>query len=155
MQQKEKNFILIIVLIVLLDQLTKLLIISFFEKPVAVIKNVFYINYVSNTGAGFSLFHGLKNSNEFLIFTTFIIIGIILINYDKIENKLYPFFAMILGGAIGNLIDRMIFGAVIDFLDFKVFPIFNLADTAISIAGFFIVLHLLKEKDDNKKGGKK
>jgi signal peptidase II len=150
-KEKEKKFLYIILGVILLDQITKFLIRMFIEErtSVTIIPKFLYFTFLKNTGAGFSLFSKFQHSNIILIFTSFIIIGIILSNYTKIEEKLKPFFALILGGAIGNLIDRIFLGYVTDFFDFKIWPVFNIADSAISVSGIIILYFIFKE--ENKK----
>lgn len=127
-------------LVVLFDQIIKLLIIS---KTIP-------LNYIQNTGAGFGLF---KNSVNILIIISFIVIGMILYYYKKIpENSVSVQIAagLILGGAIGNLIDRIRLGFVIDFIDLKFWPSFNIADSAITIGAIIIIIYLLKKENISK-----
>src|SRR3989344_3195921 len=131
---KKKLFIFLVssFLIVLFDQIIKLLIIN---KTIP-------LNYIQNTGAGFGLF---KDSANILIFVSIIAIGLILYYYKKIpENSVSVQIAagLILGGAIGNLIDRIRLGSVIDFIDLKFWPSFNIADSAITIGAVIIIIYL-------------
>ncbi len=144
---KNKIFLLTILLILILDQASKAIVKRFVTSPIFVIPKVFSINYVRNTGAGFSLFGNIPNSNMYLTFLTMIIIGIILINYDKIERPVFPFISLIVAGALGNLIDRIRWGFVVDFLDFQIWPVFNVADSAITIGGFLVLFYLLRNKE--------
>ena len=77
-----------------------------------------------------------------------LIIGIIIYYYDKIPKNKYAEIsaALILGGAVGNLIDRVLRGHVIDFIDLRIWPSFNIADTAISIGAIGLILYLIKKK---------
>ena len=148
--------IIIIISIILLciDQISKLLVVNLLTKTdsIAIIKNFFYLTYINNDGAAFSILVGKR---IFLILVAIIVI-IMLIHYIKknnIQNKLeIVSLALIIGGSLGNLMDRVVRGYVIDFLDFKIFnynfPIFNLADTFIVIG---VILLLLKElrKENN------
>ena len=101
-----------------------------------------------NTGIAFGLF---KGNVIFFIVSTILVIAI-LVFLLRLESKNYKVIiplALILGGAIGNLIDRLRFGYVVDFLDFRVWPVFNVADSAITIGGivlFFILLRSDKAK---------
>lgn len=146
--------IIISIILLCIDQIAKLLVINLLTKTdsIAIIKNFFYLTYINNDGAAFSILVGKR---IFLILVAIIVI-IMLIHYIKknnIQNKLeIVSLALIIGGSLGNLMDRVVRGYVIDFLDFKIFnynfPIFNLADTFIVIG---VILLLLKElrKENN------
>ncbi|MCG2713704.1 MAG: signal peptidase II [Candidatus Omnitrophica bacterium] len=140
--------LIIITCVIFLDQLTKYLALKFLElnTPVSLIKNFLYLTLVHNRGAAFGLF-----KNQLLIFVLISIFAIVLILFylKAKKNSLLSrlAFSMILGGAIGNLIDRLRFGYVIDFLDFRVWPVFNLADSAITIAALFLTWELLLKKN--------
>jgi len=136
--------IAIVVFVVFLDQFTKYLAAKYL-MPVGsypVIKHFFHLTYVENRGAAFGM---LQNKTLFFIVIT-VVVGIVLI-YSMIklpENSLYNYtLAMILGGAIGNLIDRVRLGYVVDFIDFKFFPaVFNVADSFI-VVGAIILGYLM------------
>ena len=121
---------------------------------ILVIDDFFYITYVKNTGAAWSIF---SDKTWFVILLSFIIIIILFIYiYKNKPNFLIEKFgySLILGGAIGNFIDRVIYGYVIDFFDFYIFgydyPIFNLADTFIVIGVILLIVHWWRYKDGNK-----
>ena len=129
--------IFIIVLVIFsLDQLTKILITKnlFLYQSVPVIKNIFHITLVRNTGAAFGMF---KNQLYLFIFTSIGAIVLILLDLKERRGKKLDIYslslAFILAGASGNLVDRIRFGCVIDFLDFRIWPVFNIADSAITI----------------------
>lgn len=132
-------------LVVMLDQLTKYIISKALNlsESISLIRNVLEITYIRNTGAGFGI---LQGSNTILIFTSLIIIGIILFYLDKIlkEKPTYIPVALILGGAIGNLIDRIFLGHVIDFIYFRFWPAFNVADSCISIGAVWLIIYYWK-----------
>ena len=148
--------IIIIISIILLciDQIAKLLVINLLTKTdsIAIIKNFFYLTYINNDGAAFSILVGKR---IFLILVAIIVI-IMLIHYIKknnIQNKLeIVSLALIIGGSLGNLMDRVVRGYVIDFLDFKIFnynfPIFNLADTFIVIGVFLLLLKEIRKENN-------
>ena len=113
-------------------------------ESLPVIPRIFHITLVHNTGIAFGLF---KNHGLVFVIIPIIVVGLLVFNifYYKNNNqelsRLYIVaFSMILGGAMGNLIDRIAFGYVIDFLDFRVWPVFNAADSAITIGAFLIGL---------------
>jgi len=139
--------IFIIVLIILsLDQLTKFLATQnlLYNQSIPVIKGIFHITLIRNRGAAFGI---LKNQIDLFIITS--IVAIILIYLNLRENKhrkLYTVsLSLILAGALGNLIDRLFLGYVIDFLDFLIWPVFNLADSAITIGVILLGYSILRE----------
>ncbi|GAJ17757.1 unnamed protein product, partial [marine sediment metagenome] len=87
-------------------------------------------------------------SSNLLLWFAIIVVGVILYLYDKIpdETQIQIFTALILGGTLGNLIDRIKFGYVIDFLDFQIWPAFNLADSAITIGVIGLIIYLIRKK---------
>lgn len=138
--------ILIIVSAILFtDQLTKFLAIRSLalNQSIPVIKGVFHLSLVHNRGAAFGI---LKNQLPLFILTAVLAIILIFFNlrYNK-HRKLYSIaLSLILAGAIGNLFDRLRFGYVIDFLDFRVWPVFNVADSAITVGAILLGWSLLK-----------
>ena len=141
-----KKFFFITSIIVLLDQLTKFLARNISES-IPLIKNVFHLTLIKNTGAGFGI---LQGQVWILIFISLIVIGLILFKIDKIlKKKEYIWsFGLILGGAIGNLIDRIAFGFVTDFLDFRIWPAFNIADSALVVGVILLLVWSRKSKKD-------
>lgn len=140
----------------LVDIVSKIIINEYFilEKSIKLINNFLYITYVRNTGAAWSIFS--SRTVLVLLISSFIIIGIILYIYkNRPKNKVEKIaYSMILGGAIGNFINRIIYGYVIDFIDVKIFgynyPIFNLADTFIVIGVILLVVYTWRCNDGNK-----
>jgi signal peptidase II len=132
--------------VIFFDRLTKFFfsdLLSYGES-IPVIRNVFHFTLVHNTGIAFGLFR-----DQGLVFIIIPVIAIILLifniyYYRKSDDPLsrsYIFaFSLILGGAIGNLYDRIVFGYVIDFIDFRVWPVFNIADSAISVGAVIIAV---------------
>lgn len=104
------------------------------HESIPVIENIFHLTYVRNYGAAFGF---LVNQRFFFISITLIIIFVLLFIYKQMLKEgimLQIAWGLGLGGAVGNLIDRVRLGYVIDFLDFRVWPVFNLADSAIVVA---------------------
>lgn len=141
-----KKIMLISIFTLIIDILTKQLVINMMieDESIIIIKNFFSITFAKNTGVAFSF---LEGKIPLIIVMTSIVILLIL-KYLKMANPNRGeiiCYGLIIGGAIGNLIDRVVYGYVIDFLDFNLFdypfPIFNIADTAIVI-GIFILLIL-------------
>ena len=140
---------LIVIVTVLLDQWFKILIENSFKygQSLPVVNNVFHLTYVKNTGAAFGI---LKDSTTFFIVVSIlIIIGFIIFLY-YINNKnrwLFIASGLIIGGAIGNLIDRIRLGYVIDYLDFRIWPVFNLADSVVVIGTGILVIFIWNHEE--------
>ncbi len=141
------------VLIVLLDQATKLRVKYFMNigESISVLGDFFRITFVTNPGAAFSFSLGDDSFNRiFFVLFSFIAILVFLYLLFKETRRIPQYaYAMILGGAIGNLIDRIAYGVVIDFFDFKFFsfimerwPVFNIADSVIVLAIFLLLIDL-------------
>lgn len=124
----------VVIAVLFLDQLSKFIFSRFLSlnQSVLVIKGVFHLTLIHNRGAAFGI---LKNQVPvFVLASLFAVILIIRAIRKHSGSALYRFaLCLILAGALGNLIDRLAFGYVIDFLDFRVWPVFNLADSAITI----------------------
>ncbi len=112
---------------------------------VPVVEGVFHLTYVENTGAAFGIF---QNSNGFfIVLVSAILLGIIVSLYLlKPQSLLLKISAgLVMGGAAGNLIDRVFRGFVVDFLDFRIirYPVFNLADMLVVTGAALICVHLI------------
>ena len=137
--------ILIVILIVCVDRVTKIFFANTLSlgESLPVVRNVFHMTLVHNTGIAFGLF-----KNQGIVFIIIPIIAIILISFNiyyyrnskEVSRSYLVGFSLILGGAIGNLIDRIAFGHVVDFIDFRVWPVFNIADSAITIGTVLILI---------------
>jgi len=144
--------IFIITLCILcIDQLTKLLASQnlLLNQSQPLIKGIFHLTLIHNRGAAFGI---LKNQVQLFIFLS--ILAVILI-YPALRNnkyKEYSFYnislALILAGALGNLIDRLRLGYVIDFLDFRIWPVFNVADSAITIGAILLAWSMLRSREN-------
>lgn len=128
-------------LVVIVDQATKFCAAG---KHAVIAENFFSINYIKNTGIGFGLFQG---NNSAIIFLTLIFIGLVLYYYDRIPKNRWVVLlaALVLGGAVGNLIDRIALGFVRDFIDFAFWPAFNIADSAITIGAVGLIAYFIKK----------
>lgn len=137
----------IISLIVLLaDQLSKILVLKYLKDvgSLPIIENILHLTYVENRGAAFGI---LQHKKWFFIVITILIVGFIIIYFRKNKNYPKPMMiglSLIVGGAIGNLIDRTLYSFVVDFIDFRVWPVFNIADSAIVIGQILVVYVILK-----------
>ena len=146
--------IILTILVILVDFFSKYMVSKLMtvNETINLIDNFFRITYVKNTGADFSIF---SNNTILVIIISVVVIGFLLFyiyknkGNNKLENVSYAF---ILGGAIGNLIDRLVYGYVIDFLDFEILsydaPIFNLADTFIVIGVILFLINTLRSRYD-------
>ena len=148
---KKKNIFIIIILIVILDQIIKFSICKNIPNgsTVSFIGNIVSLTHVQNTGGAYSLG---KNNTSIIIFINIIIMGILLIyfikNFNKLKNIIKISFTLILSGGIGNLLDRIFRGYVIDYIDINnlfEFPIFNLADIAVVIGIFITIFYILED----------
>ena len=145
----KKNIIIFsaALIVIFLDQLTKFFIKQNFQlnESIPIIKNAFHLTYTTNTGSAFGLFKGF---NLFFILFSVIVIFVIFyyLKQVKEKEKLMLFsLGLLLGGTIGNLIDRIAYGSVIDFIDFRVWPVFNVADSAVTISIILLIILLWKE----------
>jgi len=137
--------VLVCISIVILDQIVKFYIQSMMlvGMSIPVVADVFHITYILNPGAAFGI---LENQRMFfiLIGTAILCAAIYFYSYIKKENVFIRYgVSMLLGGAVGNLIDRVRIGYVIDFFDFRIWPIFNIADIAIVVGVGCIVYSVL------------
>lgn len=149
------------IFVILFDQASKLFIQYKMKigESIPVIKGIFHITYIENPRTSFGLFE--YNTSFFVIAVLISVILLILI-YKKIIFKKDPFMyiplTLVMSGAVGNLIDRVrVGGRVIDFLDFKIWPVFNFADTAIVCGMLILLVHILfhaPEKEDEVEGEK-
>ncbi len=146
-------WILIIVLVVA-DQVTKALIAASPEQfgNLEVIHDFFYITYVKNTGAAWSMLAGQRG---FLSLLAAVAIRVMIFYLNKMlkeDNKLSAVaLALMIAGAAGNLIDRLMFGYVRDFLNFYIFgydfPVFNVADICLTVGVCLLIISTIFEKD--------
>ena len=140
-------FFLIAILIFLIDQITKSLIREYIKlgTSLEIIPNLLYFTHTINTGASFSLF---TNFSLLLTIIAIVVVLAITVFHRKIpHNYKFPF-VLILGGTLGNLTDRLFFGTVTDFIDFRIWPIFNAADSAITVAAILLIMIAWKEERD-------
>lgn len=155
-----KKILPISLLLIVIDQIVKILVINkmALQQSITIINNFFNITYVRNTGAAWSILSG-----NVLLLIMISVLALVTIYYylikDKDLNKIdIVSYSMLIGGIIGNLIDRIVHGYVIDYLDFTIFnynfPIFNIADTLIVISIIIIGISLIvgeyREQNRNK-----
>ena len=139
--------------IVALDQLTKLYIHANFGlgESVPVIRDLFHITYVRNTGAAFGFLNRAPVAfrEPFFIIVPLLAMAVILVIFIRLKDEqqlMGASLSLVLAGAIGNLIDRLRFGFVIDFLDFHIWPVFNVADSCITVGALCMLIGLWREE---------
>ena len=132
-----------------LDQLTKLLAVKYLEpvSTVPIIKDVLHLTFVTNDGMAFGM---LDDKRWIFMSVSVIMIAVLcyLLYTGRLENKLYTVsVSMIISGGIGNMIDRIALGEVVDFVDFRLinFAVFNFADTIVCIGAGLLILALVTE----------
>ena len=145
----KKKVIILSIVVLMVDIISKLIIktnLNLYES-IKIIPNFFNITYVMNDGAAFSILRG----NQILLSILGILVIIVLgyyINKDKLNNYKVIYYSLLIGGILGNILDRLIYNGVIDFLDFKIFgydyPIFNLADSFIVISVILIIIEIIR-----------
>lgn len=150
-------FLAIIMAVLLVDQGTKaaVRILMYQGESIPVLPSVFHLTYIMNPGAAFGI---LPNQNVLFITTGLLLIAGALVVYRKLpaeKTVLKIGLAMVLGGSLGNMADRLRLGKVVDFLDFRVWPVFNLADTAILIGVFLLAWELLKDGGRSDRGSER
>ena len=134
-----------------IDQLSKYIILKNLHpgESLPVIKDIFHISLIFNKGFAFGLFSRQSTVFIWVVYVAVIFIIFITALHRNIllrEKNTRFFLSLVLAGAIGNLIDRIRFGAVVDFLDFRVWPVFNMADAAITIGISLLLLQMLKAR---------
>lgn len=147
-----KKTFFIAVLILILDQVSKSIVEIFvgLEKSVNVINNFFKLTVLHNTGGAWSI---LNNHSMIFIIASILAFMILLkFMFSFKQNKRNEFaFAFLFGGILSNLADRIFLGHVRDFLDFKIFgynfPVFNIADIAIVVGVFLLIIAIIKGED--------
>ena len=140
--------------VVVLDQLSKYWILYEFlgQNSYVPMSEIFNVVRAWNTGVSFSMLNNYGNLGVWILSALAIVIVLFLVGWLKNEkNRLVQIaLGFIMGGALGNVIDRLRFGAVFDFLDFHVndahWPAFNLADSFICVGAALIIIHAVVEK---------
>ena len=155
---KKYAYLWITLVVIIIDQVSKLLVWNLLElgEIVKITPKIIWITYVQNTGAAFSISFGTPGLNKIVfIFVSLLAIFLIFYLLSKTSSKIEKIsFALILGGALGNLIDRIALGSVIDFIwcDFPDvimtrWPVFNIADSSIVIAIAIMVVYTIFHRD--------
>ncbi|MBQ9930963.1 MAG: signal peptidase II [Firmicutes bacterium] len=138
--------VIVAVVIVILDQITKYAVVQNIplNESIPLIEGVFHLHYIRNEGAAFSLMEGRQT---FLIAIVIVVVIIVLAYgfYSRKSGSHALFWALgcVAGGGIGNLIDRARLNYVIDFFDFQVWPVFNVADIAVCVGCGLLAIYIL------------
>ena len=150
-------FLLGVAVVIALDQITKSAIATrfFMHESYPVINGLFNLVYVMNPGAAFGFLANASETFRYIFFTGITIVALVLILYYLLKSKSQSLIivcalTLIFAGAVGNLIDRLRFGSVVDFLDVYIgsahWPAFNVADSAISIGAVLMILNMIANR---------
>ena len=144
-----RPFLIISIIVFFIDRVLKLFIFRNFPQGSSfpILENILHVTPVCNNGVAFGL---LKEFNLSILvavslFCSLFILYTILIKKPKSRLLLLALF-LILSGAIGNIVDRITYGYVLDFIDLRIWPVFNIADSAITIGALLVVVYLFKTK---------
>ena len=151
-------YVLIVAATLVLDRWTKALILNRFglNESISVIDGLFNITYVQNTGVAFGIFSSIASPAKTLLLSAFTVFAaVVVVTFSvrsSVRNRLLQIaLALILGGALGNLYDRIAYGYVVDFLEFYFrtyhWPSFNVADSAISIGVVLLAFEIFRNNE--------
>lgn len=146
-------FLGVAAMVLLVDQASKYIVLNNLSlgemwNPIPFLRPFFTITHVTNTGAAFGLF---RDQGTLFSVVAFVVVAGILVFYRYLpadQSWLRVSLGLQLGGAVGNLLDRVRLGRVVDFLDFKIWPVFNVADTAIVVGVGILAFYLLFSKEE-------
>jgi signal peptidase II len=153
------RFLWIALLGLILDQVTKQMVVANFDLYQSVqVTGFFNLTYVHNYGAAFSFLHDAGGWQRYFFTAIALVVSVVILWWlyqSPKEQRLLPVaFSFILGGAIGNVIDRIMHGYVIDFLDFYVgnyhWPAFNIADSVIFIGAALLIVDMFVNKEEKE-----
>jgi len=151
-RQREVLLVGIALLVIVLDQLSKHWVMLNLRlgvswNPIESLSRYVSFTYITNEGAAFGIFPAF---GTFFAVIAIVVVIVILIYYRHLSNRHWAMqvgLGLQLGGALGNLIDRIRVGYVIDFIDFKVWPIFNVADSSIVVGVAILALSILRDEE--------
>ena len=137
-----KLIVILVAILVILDQASKLLIGNLVTEPIG--NDAFKIEIISNTGLAFGFNDGSNVKNIFImLFVLFIVIKFVKDQIELIDTKTAVALSMVLAGGLSNLIDRVFRGAVLDFIKIFKFPIFNIADILVVVGAILLIIFLV------------
>ena len=139
------------ILVFIIDQLVKHLVVSTMHlgQSLPVIKGIFHITYVLNPGAAFGM---LAHQRWFFILVALAAVLLGAAFYKKLQQESFLMRSgagLLLGGAVGNLADRIQSGLVVDFLDFRIWPVFNIADIAICAGAGILIFDIWQRRNED------
>ena len=145
-------FYFIAIIWLVLDQASKYYVMNHFAlgESLPVIQNVFHLTYIINRGAAFGM---LTNQRWFFLAVAFVLIIVYGFYRKRVNNgpvSLRVGTALLIAGAIGNGIDRYVLHGVVDFFDFRIWPIFNIADIGICVGVVCVIYYLLTSEHEEK-----
>ncbi len=141
----KKDIYIISIFIFIIDQISKYLIINFFDigDSIKVIPDVLYITFITNTGAAWGILQGQVSLLIVISFFVIYLITQLIKEFNEFTLMKKIAYGILLGGIFGNLVDRIAYGYVIDFIDMYIFgydfPVFNISDSAIVIGAILII----------------
>lgn len=145
------RWLIVVLITIFIDLYSKFIVMNKMElgESIPIWEGVFHLTYIQNPGAAFGVLAG--QTWFFITVTSLVLLGMVAAYRWIIQaGSLYQWaLGLVAGGAVGNLVDRIRLAKVVDFLDFRIWPVFNLADTAIFIGACLIILDALR---DLKKG---
>lgn len=127
---------------------------NFAYQSISLIDNFLKITVIFNTGTAFGFFPGQTN---ILVYLTIAVMFVFFLLFRSEKDKKFAFLVgagLIFGGAISNLIDRIIWGAVVDYIDFGFWPVFNISDACITVGAFLLIIDSLKKRQKKSTGAK-
>ena len=139
------------ILVFIIDQLVKHLVVSTMHlgQSLPVIKGIFHITYVLNPGAAFGM---LEHQRWIFILVALAAVLLGAAFYKKLQQESFLMRSgagLLLGGAVGNLADRIQSGLVVDFLDFRIWPVFNIADIAICAGAGILIFDIWQRRNED------
>ncbi|MBU4532876.1 MAG: signal peptidase II [Eubacteriales bacterium] len=143
------RFWALVIAVLAADQITKQIVVQQLTPgtPYPVVEGVLNLTYILNPGGAFGFLASLE---LLLLAVTLLVVAVIVTLHLAIIRSGYGLpVALLLGGAIGNLVDRLRLGAVIDFIDFGFWPVFNVADIAIVVGIALLVYRVIRSKPDD------
>ena len=146
--QKKLYFLFLSIFIILLDQFTKYLILHKYKILINKDFLLFRLDFVKNYGAAFNIFSGSRVLLSFISIIFSILLIYLMLRKNTLNSIDLYSYSFILGGTIGNGIDRIFKGFVIDFINLNIinFPVFNIADISINIGFIFLLYSIFKKK---------